>query len=269
MSGDHRPFVTLEATETELVVGGVAHATVMSGALGRRADCTFWAPPGAAGPLPLVVLLHGVYGSHWAWVGQGAADRTAAGLVASGRTRPFALAMPSDGLIGHGSGYVAHPDADVPAWILGEVPLLASLLIPGVAPDPPIALAGLSMGGYGALRLAAVAGERVVAAAGLSSITELEQMRLFGAAVPDVAADVDRSVLAAARAHRDTLPPLWLECGDADLLVDANRRLHADLTAEGIAHEWFERPGTHEWAYWRAHLATALEYVVDQLAAAG
>ena len=265
MSAD-RPFVTIEMTDPELVVGGVVHATVMSRALGRRADCTFWSPPGGDRPLPLVVLLHGVYGGHWAWIGQGAADRAAQDLLASGRVPPFAIAMPSDGMIGHGSGYVAHPAVDVPAWVLDEVPLLASLALDGVTADQPIALVGLSMGGFGALRLAAVAHGRVAAAAGLSSITEIAQLALFGADVPDVPTDADRSVLEAVRSNRGSVPPLWIECGDDDLLIAPNRRLHDELTQAGVEHRWTERSGRHEWAYWRTHLPAALEFVVGRLA---
>ncbi|MGH9133798.1 MAG: alpha/beta hydrolase [Ilumatobacteraceae bacterium] len=261
-----RPFATIEVTDPELAVGGVVHATVMSRALGRRADCTFWAPPVGDRPLPLVVLLHGVYGSHWAWIGQGAADRAARDLIAGGRVPPFAMAMPSDGLIGHGSGYVVHPDADVPAWILDEVPVLASLALGGVDAGHPIALAGLSMGGFGALRLAAVAGERVAAAAGLSSITELSQLALFGAEVPGGAAVEERSVVDAIRSNRAMVPPLWIECGVEDPLIEPNRRLHEELVADGVAHAWAERAGNHEWRYWRTHLPAALEFVAGHLA---
>jgi putative tributyrin esterase len=256
-------FRTVEITDIDLRLNGRADATVMSEALGRRADCSFWTPQiGGDGPLPLVILLHGVYGSHWAWLGRGGADVTAARLIADDHLPACVLAMPSDGLIGHGSGYVRHHDADVPVWILDEVPRLAAMVDARVDAEAPIGLVGLSMGGFGALRLAAVAGPRVVAAAGLSSITALDQLRIFGASPPEpVGEPTDESVLAAALANRDTLPALRFDCGTTDLLIEHNRQLHADFARHGIEHEWTEHDGSHEWPYWRRHLPAALEFV--------
>ena len=106
---------------------GLRHATANSRALGRRGDATFWSTPvgATAEPVPLVILLHGVYGSHWAWAHKAGAHRTAAAL-----DRPIALAMPSDGLFGLGSGYVPHRGGDFASWILDEVPRLAAMALP-------------------------------------------------------------------------------------------------------------------------------------------
>ena len=67
-------------------------------------------PPGIDGKdnVPLVMLLHGVYGSHWAWSRKGGAHHTAARLIEQGQIPPMVLAMPSDGLWGDGSGYIQH-----------------------------------------------------------------------------------------------------------------------------------------------------------------
>ncbi|HUR77029.1 MAG TPA: alpha/beta hydrolase-fold protein, partial [Acidimicrobiales bacterium] len=149
------PFLTTELSDARYEVDGLRHATVMSAALRRRGDCTFWAPPDAAGPLPLVILLHGVYGSHWAWAAKGGAHRTAQNLIEAGTLAPVCLAMPSDGLFGLGSGYVRHAAGDFRAWILDEIPELAAMAITAVSPESPLSLAGLSMGGFGALLLGA------------------------------------------------------------------------------------------------------------------
>jgi S-formylglutathione hydrolase FrmB len=267
-----KPFATVEVTAADLRQQGRVDATVFSRALARRADCTFWVPEHSGErSLPLVILLHGVYGSHWAWWGSGGAHLVAGELVAAGRLPTCVLAMPSDGLLGHGSGYVAQPGADVPAWILDEVPALASIVEPAVDPARPLALAGLSMGGFGALRLAAAdASGRVVATAGLSSITAIEQMALFGVdPLPEVAGPSDRSVVAALDARTTPPPRLYLACGRDDLLIEHNRALHEALAARDIDHEWVEDDGTHEWDYWRRHLPAVLEFVGGALADGG
>src|SRR3954468_5469655 len=83
----------VELSDPAYGVEGLRCATAYSRALGRRADVTFWAPDDDVA-LPLVILLHGVYGSHWAWAWKAGAPLA----------RPRAvLAMPSDGLFGLGS----------------------------------------------------------------------------------------------------------------------------------------------------------------------
>jgi putative tributyrin esterase len=255
-------LVPVELSDPAYEVDGLRHATANSRALRRRADVTFWSPPGHDGSsLPLVVLLHGVYGSHWAWTMKAGAHRTAAMLVDDGRLPPFALAMPSDGLFGLGSGYVAHSGGDFARWILDEVPWLASESIPGVDHAAPIALAGLSMGGFGALLLGARHPERVHAVAGLSSITDFEQMRLF---VGDLARydvdDADRSVERALLAATQR-PRIRFDCGTDDPLIEHNRALHRALDSAKIAHEYEEHPGGHEWPYWAEHLGDALVFL--------
>lgn len=247
------PLVPVELSEPEYEVDGLRHATANSRALGRRGDVTFWAPPGREGPVPLVILLHGVYGSHWAWAHKAGAHRIGADV---------ALAMPSDGLFGLGSGYVRHSGGDFASWILDEVPWLAAQAIPGVDPDATVALAGLSMGGFGALLLAARHPDRVHAAYGMSSITDFAQMRFF---VGDISGydvdDADRSVLDACIGAGDALPRIGFDCGTTDPLIEPNRALHRGLQHAGIEHQYQEFDGGHEWPYWSTHLADALAFV--------
>ncbi len=256
------PFLTTELSDPRFEVDGLRHATVTSAALGRRGDCSFWAPDGATGPLPLVILLHGVYGSHWAWASKAGVHRTAAALIAEGVLPPLALAMPSDGLFGLGSGYVKHAAGDFRAWILDEIPALAAAALDAVSPESPLSLAGLSMGGFGALLLGARNADRVLSVAGLSSITDFSQMKFF---VGDISgydvADDDRSVLQAILANRDRLPRIHFDCGDTDPLIEPNRALHAALDEAGIAHSYAEHPGGHEWPYWEGHIAAALRFL--------
>jgi S-formylglutathione hydrolase FrmB len=258
------PFLTTELSDPRFEHEGLRSATVSSLALGRRGDATFWAPPGDHENLPVVILLHGVYGSHWAWAQKAGAHRIAQALVDSGGLPPLALAMPSDGLFGLGSGYVKHAAGDFRAWILDEIPELAALTLPGVTPESPLAIAGLSMGGFGALLLGARNGDRVRAVAGLSSITDFAQMRFF---VGDISgydvADEDRSVLEAIRANRHRLPAIHIDCGETDPLIEPNRALHTALEADDIVHSYVEHPGGHEWPYWETHLGAALQFLAQ------
>ena len=262
-------FRTLQISEPQYESEGLRHVTVKSAALQRRADMTLWVPDNATGPVPLVILLHGVYGSHWAWVWKGGAHRTAAQLLAAGKIPPLALAMPSDGLWGDGSCYVKHgAGEDYERWIMDEVPAATAEATGGLTSGGPLFLSGLSMGGYGALRLGAKHGPRVAGVSAHSSATHFDNMD----AITDEdlsLCGVDRAecdVLEMMKAHRATLPPVRFDCGTEDVLLPQNRALHEGLTAEGIPHRYEEFSGGHDWAYWREHLADSLRFFAGILA---
>ena len=61
------PFATVELSDPRFERDGLRVVTVKSAALGRRGDVSVYVPPGGSEPLPLVILLHGVNGSHWSW----------------------------------------------------------------------------------------------------------------------------------------------------------------------------------------------------------
>ncbi|MDO1527708.1 alpha/beta hydrolase-fold protein [Fulvimonas sp. R45] len=266
-------FRTVEVSAPGIEADGLSFVTVKSRALGRRADVTLYVPPAARGvaDLPVVTLLHGVYGSHWAWALKGGAHRTAARLIDQGALPPVALVMPSDGLWGDGSGYVAHAGHDPERWIVDEVPALARELVDGCGARSPLLLAGLSMGGFGALRLAGKYPHRYAAAAALSAVTEAAQ---FDALIEEDRRDwsrapADLDVLAALAGAAGTLPPLRIDCGLDDPYLEANRALHRALQRAGIAHHYAESEGGHDWAYWSATLEGTLRFFGDVLHATG
>ena len=86
----------LEVSDPSLSPEGLCFVTVRSEALGQRADLTLFVPPEAAGlrDVPIVILLHGVYGSHWAWALKGGAHVTTQRLIATGELPPVVLATP-------------------------------------------------------------------------------------------------------------------------------------------------------------------------------
>lgn len=257
-------FRSFEASDPALAPPGLHFVTVKSAALGRRADLLLFVPPQVEGlhDVPLVTLLHGVYGSHWAWAFKGGAHLTAQRLVDGGAIGPLVLAMPSDGLWGDGSGYVAHGGQDFERWIVDEVPAAVRQACAACSDASPVCIAGLSMGGFGALRLAGRYPRRFAAAAGHSSITDASQLDplLDETRAGWSAAPADTSVFEALRAAGAPRPPLRFDCGRSDPFIDANRQLHADLQAAGIAHEYAEHDGGHGWDYWSRHLEDTLRF---------
>lgn len=260
-------FRTLEISDPALSGPGVSFVTVKSAALQRRVDLTVFVPPGVeAETLPLVILLHGVYGSHWAWLFKGAAHQVLTRLMDEEGLPPMMLAMPSDGLWGDGSGYLQHRDADYAKWITEEVPAAAALVDARVTGTPRF-IAGLSMGGYGALRLGALHADQFQAISAHSSITDFPQLAQF-VEEPLTKYDLNEerplSVFECLKKNAHCLPPLRFDCGTSDPLIEPNRELHRLLEAAGIAHGYEEFSGGHEWPYWNEHLADTLRFFAKQ-----
>jgi putative tributyrin esterase len=172
------------------------------------------------------------------------------------------LAMPSDGLYGDGSGYVPHRDANFEQWIVEEVPQVLQEQFPVVTTESPLFITGLSMGGYGALRLGGKYPQVFQGFSGLSSITQFEQMAQFVSNFAQLQQDAleHDGVLELLLKNRAQLPPFRFDCGSEDILIDANRQLHRDLMEQGIAHLYEEFPGGHEWPYWEQHLEDSLKF---------
>ncbi len=263
-------FRTIEISDPSLLEGGLRFVTVKSPALRRRADLSFYVPEGLkAERLPLVILLHGVYSSHWAWLFKGGAHRVLDRLIEQENLPPMMLAMPSDGLWGDGSGYVRHVHADYSRWIVEEVAEIAALVEPRSVGTPRF-LCGLSMGGYGALRLGALHPDVFQGVSAHSSITGPEQITDFveeTREMYELEEPPPLDVLSCLAMNPNRIPPLRFDCGTEDPLIGHNRQLHTDLVRAGIRHEYQEFPGGHEWPYWHEHLADSLHFFGRQLTA--
>jgi enterochelin esterase-like enzyme len=243
--------------------------TAKSASLGQRADVTIYAPAAAraGADVPIVILLHGARGSHWAWAFKGGAHQRLEALVGAGLVRPMVLIMPSDGLWGDGSGFVNHRTQDFERWIVEDVRQLAVTVSPACSERSPVFLCGLSMGGYAALRLAGKFPDRFAGASAHSAITADDQFdpiiaepRSGWSGAPE-----DRSVVAALTLTSRPAP-IRFDCGLDDPLLPANRQLHAELKALGVAHRFEVRSGGHDWAYWSKSIEQSLLFFNDLIA---
>lgn len=244
--------------------GEVQHITVFSPSLGRRGDISVYMPSvvrSSTVDIPLVILLHGVYGSHWSWYRNGNAPRTLEQLVTSGQIAPCAIAMPSDGLFGLGSGYVPNGEEDAGAWIAIDVPNAVNRLYPRVG-SQGMSVIGLSMGGFGAMHLKARFPNLVKAAVAMSPISSVSGIAEFtGVPLHSPHQTASRKTLVETLAECGIRPgALAIDCGMGDALLDECRLLHRDLLDAGVAHDYEEAAGGHNWDYWSRRLSHALEF---------
>ena len=156
-------------------------------------------------------------------------------------------------------------------------------------------IAGLSMGGYGAIALALSYPGVFAAAASHSGVlsprylgpvpfapparhattrAELEAASrglwrslwpAFGLdTIGWAARDPTRlAALAASRQPAVAMPRLLIDCGVDDPYVNQNRDLHETLRRLGVSHQYAEWPGAHTWDYWRTHVAQSLDFLLS------
>jgi putative tributyrin esterase len=131
-------------------------------------------------------------------------------------------------------------------------------------------VAGLSMGGYGALKWALREPHRFAAAASLSgalSVTDATQRGMLLAMVPQVWGDQDPEgtdddlLTLLDRADPATLPALYTVCGAQDPLVAGQEAFVARARERGVAVDAHVHPGEHEWGFWDRHVQDVLEWL--------
>ena len=262
-------FRTLEISNPKYETDHLRFITVKTPNLKGRGDICVYVPkaPGED-VLPIVILLHGVYGSAWSWPYSSGVHQQVDRLIKDGKLPPMILAMPSDGMWGDGSAYLPHNSYDFEKWITDDVVNAVIETIDGAEKKSPLFISGLSMGGFGALRLGAKYGYKFKAMSGLSSITSLPQMKLF---VQESLKSymqqnvIDEDLFSTFKHYRNQLPPMRFDCGKNDLLIKHNRDLHEKMEKAGIPHTYEEYPGAHEWPYWSQHIITSLEFFAQHM----
>ncbi|MRI00123.1 esterase family protein [Kriegella sp. EG-1] len=257
-------FRTTEISDPKFESDHLRFITVKSNNLKGRGDiCVFVPPVKDAENLPLVILLHGVYGSSWSWSQKGGVHRSALEMIENGSIEPMIIAMPSDGLWGDGSAYMTHNQRNFEKWIVEDVPNAIIENIPLTSKDSKLFISGLSMGGFGALRLGIKYADKFNGIAAHSSITNVNQMPLFVEELSENYKQKDlneNSVLGVLKKYGNKVPKIRFDCGLEDDLLDHNRQLHHELSTRGIAHEYEEFAGGHEWSYWQEHIKKTLHF---------
>jgi putative tributyrin esterase len=211
---------------------------------------------GSDGPPPLLYLLHGLSDDHTAWNRYTAVARHAekAGL---------AVVMPAVS-----RSFYTNEAHGLRYWdyVCEELPSVVHEFF-RVTDDPAQTfVAGLSMGGYGALKLAFSHPERYAAAASLSGGLDLRGLlvppdprglldRVFGGSVGD---EHDLFTLLE---RAPAVPPLYLACGTDDPLLPGTEKMAEAARAHGVDVTLDLRPGTHEWSLWDAVIADVIAWL--------
>ena len=136
-------------------------------------------------------------------------------------------------------------------------------------------VAGLSMGGYGAMKLGLRASETFSAAASLSGALDASAFAtrknvktaafwegIFGDLDQIPGSDNDLFALAETlKASGKPLPKLFMWCGTEDSLYPQNTKMRDHLNALGYDLTYTETPGDHQWKYWDREIQNVLNWL--------
>ncbi len=215
-----------------------------------------------AAEFPVLYLLHGLSDDQTIWQRRTSIERYAAPLglavIMPNVNRSFYTDMR------YGYAYWT--------FVSEELPRIANGFF-RLSPQPKNTfVAGLSMGGYGAFKLALSQPERFAAAASLSGTLDLatrlqapellEDTKLvFGAPSAIQGSENDLFWLAEQAAKQPQIPQLYQCCGTEDHLYVDNIRFRNHTRNLGLSLIYEESAGAHEWGYWDEQIQKVLAWL--------
>ena len=242
--------------ETEFYVILPENTQGMIGMDGRASACC-----------PTLYLLHGMSDDHSIWLRRTSIERYAA-------EKGLAVVMPAAGLsyytdMAHGEKYWQ--------FVSRELPALCRSLFPMLSPRrEDTFVAGLSMGGYGALKCALRAPETFSCGAGLSAVADIAKTvttvqfstkryweEVFGPLdqVKGSFHDLFAAASDYAAAGQRPQTKFYMWCGTEDFLYAQNTRLRDHMHALGLNLTYEESPGVHAWEYWDQKIQSVLNWL--------
>ncbi|MGG6311237.1 alpha/beta hydrolase [Paenibacillus macerans] len=221
---------------------------------------------GAAGPYPTLYLLHGMSDDDSIWLRRTSIERYVSGMG-------LAVVMPQVDLsfytdMAQGNRYWT--------FVSEELPRLCRSFFPLSEQREDTFVAGLSMGGYGAFKLALRKPDMFAAAASLSGALDIANnhhnidgisplfLRIFGEAGPQNTENDLLTLLeplAQGQKAGKPVPKLYQCCGTEDFLYEDNQAFRKACSRAGLTLTYEEGPGSHEWGYWDAKIQDVLKWL--------
>ena len=217
-------------------------------------------------------LLHGSYGGCTDWLRRTSVERYA-------EERKLAVVMPS----GENSGYLnMHHGENYLEFIGSELPEFMRMLILPLSPNrEDTYIAGLSMGGYGAFRIALEYHETFGYAASISGVLDLNVLTDTGPHITkmpsnsrragglwdigNISEDDDLVFLLKKRLENKTvLPKMYACCGMEDFLLSASESFVKKARELGAEIVYGTHAGTHDWDYWDTHIKDVMDWLVEK-----
>lgn len=224
---------------------------------------------------PALYLLHGWGGDETVWILRGEVKRIADTAISSGKAVPMIIIMPDAGetwYVNSYDGKVRYED------------MFFTELIPYMEQTFRIrsekecrAIAGLSMGGYGAFLYSLHHPDMFSCCAPISAAIYTDEImekskggrrsELFdslygpGNLTPHWEKNSVLHILNEKEGYEFPNVRYYIDCGDEDTLLHGNNLIHEIFMRNKIKHEFRVRDGGHTWPYWRTSLPEVLEFI--------
>lgn len=144
------------------------------------------------------------------------------------------------------------------------------------------AITGLSMGGHGAITLAAKHPTLFIAAGSMSGVMNIDtdlwkvgedfrslrkkgQIEMLGPINYQGPLFNPYTAVGLVDQLKNQKVSLIIDCGVDDFLIETNRQMHSLLMEKKVAHEYIERPGAHTWNYWTEALPVQFFFLSKSL----
>ena len=222
-------------------------------------------------PFKTLYLLHGIFGNYTDWVFGTNIQRWA-------EEKDLAVVMPS----GDNMFYVDQKEGHnyYGQYVGQELVEMTRKMFPLSHKREDTFIAGLSMGGYGAIRNGLKYHDTFGYIAGLSSATVVDDIekrtndtpifierRDFAESIFGDLSKVEKSDLnpewlikQLSDGHTE-LPKVYLACGTEDSLLEGNRKMRDYMQAAGMDVTYEEGPGAHEWAFWNRYIKKVIDWL--------
>ena len=210
---------------------------------------------------PVVYLLHGYSGNHGSWL------KDAPQLQYRADQYQVMLVCP-DG--GYGSWYYDSPINDsikYETFITKELLPFIDSNFPTSANKDHRAITGLSMGGHGGLFLGIRHSDLFGNAGSVCGGVDIRPFpnswdikKSLGTIIEHPQNWTDYSVVTIAKNLKPGQLHIIFDCGVSDFFIDVNRSLHQVLLTNKIDHDYTERPGGHNKAYWSNSIDYQLQF---------
>ncbi|MFN8194491.1 MAG: alpha/beta hydrolase family protein [Nocardioidaceae bacterium] len=211
---------------------------------------------GERGAPPVLYLLHGLSDDHTAWLRYTSIERYAA-------EAGLAVVMPAVGRSFYANEAHGHRYWD---YVSEELPeIVGSFFHVSQEPEDTF-VAGLSMGGYGAMKLALHHPDRFAAAASMSGALDLAALFALGERIELLERVFDGRLGPAddlmGLLDRPALPRLWVGSGTEDPIHAGSARFADAARAAGhdVTVDW--RPGGHVWPLWDAMVQDVIAWML-------
>jgi S-formylglutathione hydrolase FrmB len=252
------PWLNIHFHSKELAMPAQMHVL-----LPQRLDSDMSRGTTQPGPYKTLYLLHGKRQDHTSWLRRTTLEDKVASL-------PLAVVMPNVHLswyadMKYGRRYFS--------FVTRELPRLCETMFNLSPRREDRFVAGLSMGGYGAIKVALAAPETFSGAMSMSGVLDMEEVydrkdpantaEAIGTR-EEMRGSVCDLFASAERYPKDIDTRFYLCCGTEDSRLEANRRWRDHARGLGLSVDYEDSPGEHDWAYWETCIPAMLRHVMGE-----